>query len=406
MTVNAADMLPPRVLVVDDERQIHASVRLRLGSNYHIVCCFDARDALAKIKEGQFDLCIADIHMPRMDGLTFIAHAQQSDPALGYVVLSAFDSDENLRRTIPLQVYEFLSKPLPERADFENRVPEWIERTRQRRQQQQRAAEAESVVQQRDSARMEREVELIASETARDALLQAAGLLTTVHAHLFAATAVLAPRAKNDSTLNNLFRNLDEARKTANAAATVVEGFFDSSYGNRDHSPALLDQGLRHAIGIAGRLDQVVTAGKMIDCPEFDHRLPIKGISGIDLLLMLVPALNGSLQRAMPNTTVRVESETLARIDGAPKDSRFKNHLWFNRRNAVVSQPGILLVLSAVAAPFSRREAEAWLNGEPTVLDAIPARGLVHGVQKSKCLLGFAVTPESNQFQLVLALPT
>ena len=124
MTRDAVNLLPPRILIVDDERQIHASLRLRLGNANELTFAYDAKEALEKVKQTRFDLCLADIHMPKMDGLAFIEAAQQLDSGLGFVVLSAFDSPENLRRAIPLQVYEFLSKPLPERAGFEARLPE------------------------------------------------------------------------------------------------------------------------------------------------------------------------------------------------------------------------------------------------------------------------------------------
>src|SRR4051794_1989067 len=123
MTPASVDLFSPRILVVDDERQIHASLKLRLGRDYSLVCHTDARQALALLPAERFDLCIVDIHMPHMDGLAFVAAAQQSDPALGYLLLSAFDTDENLRRAIPLGVYEFIPKPLPARAGFEDRLP-------------------------------------------------------------------------------------------------------------------------------------------------------------------------------------------------------------------------------------------------------------------------------------------
>src|SRR5688500_7007106 len=106
MSRDVIELLTPRILVVDDERQIHASIRLRLGQMYELVSCFDAHDALEKLSTDRFDLWFADIHMPEMDGFAFIDAARKRDPGLGYVVLSAFDSDENLRRTIPLQVYD------------------------------------------------------------------------------------------------------------------------------------------------------------------------------------------------------------------------------------------------------------------------------------------------------------
>src|SRR5690606_19444372 len=121
MSCNPAELITPRILIVDDERQIHASLRLRLGKENDLICCYSASEALEKIANERFDLCFADIHMPHVNGLAFIEAAQKVDPALGFVVLSAFDSEDNLRRAIPLQVLDFLSKPLPDRTGFEAR---------------------------------------------------------------------------------------------------------------------------------------------------------------------------------------------------------------------------------------------------------------------------------------------
>ena len=41
-----AELLTPRVLIVDDERQIHASLRLRIGGQCELVSAHDARAAL------------------------------------------------------------------------------------------------------------------------------------------------------------------------------------------------------------------------------------------------------------------------------------------------------------------------------------------------------------------------
>lgn len=401
-----ADLLTPRILVVDDERQIHASLRLRLGSNYDLVFCFNARDALQLLANERFDLCFADIHMPHMDGLAFIAAAEQIDRYLGFVVLSAFDSDENLRRAIPLQVYEFIGKPLPERDGFEARIPGWIERTRRRRHDHSLAEQAGVISQDLDSARLERDVELMASESARDALLQTASLLTTIHAHLVGATSVLATRARTDGTVTHLLRSLEEARKTADAAVTVAESFFDSGYGNRDSSPALVGAGVRHAVSIASRMTHADAGNKTVDCSALDDRLPVRGLSGIDFLLMMAPAVAAALTVAAANSTVRVDSAQLPRLDAATRDVRLRNYLWVNRRNALASQPGVLITVAAGAASLSRPQAEAWLHGEETPLANVTARGLLSGIQKCKGLLGLAVSPQTAQFRLVLALPT
>jgi CheY-like chemotaxis protein len=405
MTPNAVELMTPRILVVDDERQIQASLRLRLGHDYELTCCSSAREALARLQRERFDLCFADIHMPHMNGLSFIETARELDPELGYVILSAFDTDENLRRAIPLQVYDFLSKPFPDRGGFEARIPEWIETTRRRRRDRALAGDASVIAGDRDAARLERDVEVVASETARDALLQTANLLTTIHAHLVAATGVLAQRAKGDPASAHLLRGLDEARKTADAAVTVAEGFFDSAYGSRDSSPALVDSGLRHAIGIAKRMGQVEHATKSVDLAGFDDRLPINGLSGIQFLLMMVPAIGAALTAAPSGSTVRIEAGGLSRLDYISRDPTLKAYLWINRRHAIHSQSGQIVSLAAAGPALTRAQAEAWLKGDYPPFAHITARGLIHGIQKCRGVLGFAVAPEYPEFRLALVLP-
>jgi CheY-like chemotaxis protein len=405
MSTDTTDLVTPRILVVDDERQIHASLRLRLGQHYELVSCPDARTALEAVAGERFDLCLVDIHMPEMDGLAFIEEAQRRDPALGYVVLSAFDSSENLRRTIPLHVFDFIGKPLPEREGFEARIPEWIERTRAQRREHALARHAGAINQDLDLARLEREVELVASETARDALLQTANLLTTIHAHLVSAAAAVAARAKTDPAAAQLLRNLEEARKTADAAASVAAGFFDSAYASRDSSPALIDSGVREAIGIATRMSRAEAANKAVDFVPLDVRLPIQGLSGIDFLLMLVPLIGAALTRTGAATTVGIRLQQLPRLDAAVKDPQLRSYLWVNRRHALTSRPGVLVTVTTTAPPLSRAEAEAWLRGDAGPLATVSPRGLLAGLQKCRGLLALSLLPQTRQFHLALVLP-
>src|SRR5689334_20414791 len=49
MNVHALDLLTPSILVLDDEKQIHSSLRLRLGNYYQLVCLSNPREAIALI---------------------------------------------------------------------------------------------------------------------------------------------------------------------------------------------------------------------------------------------------------------------------------------------------------------------------------------------------------------------
>lgn len=406
MNSATAKLLVPRIAIVDDERQIHASIRLRIGKQYELVSFLDARAALKAVSEEYFDLCIVDIHMPHIDGLSFVERAQERNRSLGFVILSAFDTDENLRRAIPLQVYEFLSKPLPERDGFEARIGGWVDRTRRRHQEAELAQQAATIDRKLQDASLTREVELVASESARDALRQSANLLTTIHAHLHTGRSLAAARAKSDPSLVHVLRNLELALAAADAAVTVAEGFFDSAYAHRDSSPALVGAGLQHAIGIALRLCRAEAEAKLVDFRLAEETLPVRGLSGINFLLTTFPAIALALRVASPNSTVRLSLERLGRLDLALRDSRYREFLWVNRRNALGSHPAVVISLTNDAPALTRATAEAWLNGEEGEFSTISPRGLLGGVEKAQGLLGLATAPQSKRFELILALPT
>jgi len=400
-------MITPVILIVDDEKQIHSSLRLRLGAHYQLVCVSDPREALSIIRHQSFDLCISDVRMAGMDGLRFIESARKLDPALGYVVLSGYDSEENLRRAIPLQIFDFIGKPLPDRAGFEARLPDWISRTRQRRQELTRANETESIVQDLELARIERDVESTASESAREALLQTANLLSTTQALLLSATHGLEPLHRTDARLTAVFRSLQEARRTASTAGTIAEGYFASAYADRESSPAIIDVCLRHAIDISVRLTKAEERRQSVDFSPAGRELAVTGLTGIGFLLMIIPALTQALELAPPHSTVQLSCTELVLLGNIPSDARWQRLMWVNRRNSILSNPGVVVSIRTSASAPERTAAEKWLRGDSDGPGALrtPSRGLLQGIQKSKGLLGVAIHPTAEKFELVLGLP-
>lgn len=405
MTVTIDQLVTPRILVVDDERQIHASLRLRLNAAYELVSCSDPRTALARVKQESFDLCIVDLHMPGMTGLEFVEEARQIDAGLGFVFLSGHATEENLRRAIPLQVYDFIFKPLPDRAGFEQRLPGWITRTKERRREIALVEDSRSLVRKLDAAQIERDIEFTASESARDALMQSANLLTTIHALLASACYAIEGRSQ-DASIRPIARGLQEARKAAEAATAVTEGFFNSAYANRDTSLAVLGTGLSHSLGICLRWTQAEKDRKNVDLLVRETNAVLCNLSGIELLLLLIPALGAAVEMAPPGTTITVSSEGLDRLDAASRVLRARDFVWVNRRNAVHAQAGILLSIRSSGSALNQAQLKSWLEGGESARIKMPARGLVHGLTKCKGMMGLSVTPIHDRFELVLALPT
>jgi two-component system, chemotaxis family, chemotaxis protein CheY len=69
-----------RVLIVDDSRSVRSLVRAALEAAGHQVReATDGEAALEALETGPFDLIVADVNMPVMDGLAFTRAVRQID---------------------------------------------------------------------------------------------------------------------------------------------------------------------------------------------------------------------------------------------------------------------------------------------------------------------------------------
>jgi len=143
-----------------------------------------------------------------------------------------------------------------------------------------------------------------------------------------------------------------------------------------------------------------------VDFQPIDARVPIRGLSGIDFLLMMVPAVAAALALTGEKTTVGIRGQRLARVDLALNDTQLRSYLWVNRKHALASHPGMLIGVVTSAPTLTRPELEAWLKGEASPLAGVSPRGLLSGLQKCRGLLALSLLPQTKQFRLVLVLPT
>lgn len=107
-----------RVLIVDDERLIREGLRglidwPSLGFQVEAVAS-DGVEALEILAETPVDLVIADIRMPRMDGLEFLETLRARGSSVRYLVLSGFAEFEYAQRAAALRIDGYLLKPVDE----------------------------------------------------------------------------------------------------------------------------------------------------------------------------------------------------------------------------------------------------------------------------------------------------
>ncbi|MDY6830385.1 MAG: sigma-54 dependent transcriptional regulator [Thermodesulfobacteriota bacterium] len=101
------------ILIVDDETDMLQLLKRTLEPdlNCRVETATSGKAALEQIAENHFDLVLADIKMPGMDGLALLHHIKQDIPDLTVVMMTAHGSIEKAVEAIKLGAYDFITKP-------------------------------------------------------------------------------------------------------------------------------------------------------------------------------------------------------------------------------------------------------------------------------------------------------
>jgi len=102
-----------RVLVVDDEASIRDLLlkTLSLNDEYDVDVAPDGRSALERMRLYPYDLLIADLKMPGMDGLTVIREARRYKADLPVIIITGFSTEASAIEAVNLGVSGYLTKP-------------------------------------------------------------------------------------------------------------------------------------------------------------------------------------------------------------------------------------------------------------------------------------------------------
>ena len=106
------------ILVVDDEPDVEALIlqkfrhKIRDGA-IRFLFARDGVEALAALKaNGQIDLVVTDINMPRMDGLSLLQKLQENEEQVSTIVVSAYGDMSNIRTAMNRGAFDFVTKPI------------------------------------------------------------------------------------------------------------------------------------------------------------------------------------------------------------------------------------------------------------------------------------------------------
>src|SRR5436189_5256928 len=102
----------PRVLVVDDEASIRDLLAKTLTlAEYDVDVAPDGRSAPERMRLYPYDLLIADLKMPGMDGLTVIREAKRYKADLPVIIITGFSTESSAIEAVNIGVAGYLTKP-------------------------------------------------------------------------------------------------------------------------------------------------------------------------------------------------------------------------------------------------------------------------------------------------------
>lgn len=101
-----------KILIADDEEITLKHLTYALEKDgYEIVAVKNGLDALKKIEGEEFDILIADIKMPGIDGITLLSKVKDNYPDIDVIIVTGFGSIESAVNAMTKGATDYITKP-------------------------------------------------------------------------------------------------------------------------------------------------------------------------------------------------------------------------------------------------------------------------------------------------------
>lgn len=100
------------ILIVDDEESVRDSLyNWFIEDGYRVESAENAKKALTILESDQFDIILADIKMPGMDGLEMLRRIKSIKPEAIVIVMTAFATVDTAVKALKDGAYDYVTKP-------------------------------------------------------------------------------------------------------------------------------------------------------------------------------------------------------------------------------------------------------------------------------------------------------
>ncbi len=109
----SAGVVSRMVLIVDDEEDILELLELTLlKMGLDVERASSVKEAIKKVKESSFDLCLTDMRLPDGDGLEVLKYISENDQDLPCAVITAPGNTQNAGAARKAGAFDYLAKPV------------------------------------------------------------------------------------------------------------------------------------------------------------------------------------------------------------------------------------------------------------------------------------------------------
>ena len=99
-------------MVVDDEPGIREMLEIYLQrEGYAVTSASNGEEALNCCTRTFYDLVVADIKMPGLDGMSLLHKVKDISPDTAFIMITAFASFETARESMEDDAYDYITKP-------------------------------------------------------------------------------------------------------------------------------------------------------------------------------------------------------------------------------------------------------------------------------------------------------
>lgn len=105
------------MVIVDDHPVVRIGLKTMLESDGHIVVAglaSSAQEALAEVERAQPDVVLMDLRMPEVEGAQAIEWLRRAEPGVRVLVLTNYESDEDILRALQAGAMGYLLKSAPQ----------------------------------------------------------------------------------------------------------------------------------------------------------------------------------------------------------------------------------------------------------------------------------------------------